>query len=115
MFVSCAQNNVEASGAVEDEGLAPGGAEAGAVSSEPPRLLDGSHRVNVDSLFFCILSRPPTRTPHPRMLVLCRVRGLWFRLFLKFSSHDPSGPRQHIQVDFKVLIGVFLWNKTFNL
>lgn len=52
MFDSCAQNNVEASGAVEDEGLAPEGAEAGAVSSEPTRLLDGSHRVNVDSLFF---------------------------------------------------------------
>lgn len=36
-FDSCAQNNVEASGAVEDEGLAPGGAGAGAGSTEPPR------------------------------------------------------------------------------
>lgn len=33
------QNNVEASGAVEDEVLAPGGAEAGAVSIEPLQLL----------------------------------------------------------------------------
>lgn len=60
MFDSCAQNNVEASGAVEDEGLAPGGAEAGAGSTEPPWPLVGSHRVNVDSLFFFILSRPPS-------------------------------------------------------
>lgn len=54
-FDSCAQNNVEASGAVEDEGLAPGGAEAGAGSTEPPLpawLLVESHGVNVDSILF---------------------------------------------------------------
>lgn len=51
VFDLCVQNNVEASGAAEDEVLAPGGVEAGAVSIEPlaaGKMASHQHRL----LFF---------------------------------------------------------------
>lgn len=52
VFDFCVQNNVVASGAAEDEVLAPGAVEAEAVFIEP--LAEWRH-INTDSLFFHFL------------------------------------------------------------
>lgn len=52
VFDFCVQSNVEASGAAEDEVLAPGGVEAGAVSIEPlvaGRMVSHQHRLLIFS------------------------------------------------------------------
>lgn len=87
VFDFCVQNNVEASGAAEDEVLAPGEVEAGAVSIEPlaaGRMASHQHRLLIFFIFL-MFSRPPDPPAD-----YCQG-GFWLRL-LTLSFTSSSGP-----------------------
>lgn len=87
VFDFCVQNNVEASGAAEDEVLAPGEVEAGAVSIEPlaaGRMASHQHRLLIFFIFL-MFSRPPDPPADYYQ------GGFWLRL-LTLSFTSSSGP-----------------------
>lgn len=100
---------MEASGAVEVGVLAPGGAEAGVGSTETPPPAPGWITSRQRWTLCFVLSRPPSGLHIPACLFAVFEASASDFLNIFLQGHGS------IEVDFKVLIGVFLWNKTFNL